>query len=153
LDFITWYLASGNATASYREVYGCTPAAATAAAARLLADPRAKEMVERHRAEANERAGLNATWFAERVKREAEGYGEDFTHAGRVAALRLAGMMLGLFKERHEHEHSGPGGAAIPVDLKKLSDADLDALTAIFERAQVAHAGPGELNAEPEQPT
>jgi hypothetical protein len=49
-------------------------------------------------------------------------------------------MMLGLFTEKHEHEHSGPGGAPIQYDgkfLSTISPEDLDALDRILSGSSV----------------
>src|SRR5262245_30448950 len=121
LAFVEKYLAGNSATEAYAQAYGCTPDSANASSARLLADPRVKELVQKRQTDANAKLGLTAEWFAQRVKREAEGEGEGYTHAGRVAALRLAGMMLGLFAEKHQHEHSGPEGGPIEYGGKFLS--------------------------------
>ncbi|MGH7501298.1 MAG: terminase small subunit [Longimicrobiales bacterium] len=40
-----------------------------------------------------------------------------------VAALKLLGQHLGMFAQKHEH--SGPDGGAIPVEVQELSDEEL----------------------------
>jgi phage terminase small subunit len=80
----------------------------------------------------------SAEWFAELVKREAEREGPGSSQASRVAALKLAGMMLGILTQKYEH--SDPNGGPIPACNLALSDADLEALDAILTRATVPPA-------------
>ena len=64
---------------------------------------------------------------------EATRTGKGASHAARVRALELLGRRFGLFAE--QLEVSGPAGGPIPVDLRRLSDADLDRLDAILAAA------------------
>jgi phage terminase small subunit len=116
LDFCSRYLSSGNGAKSYRAVYKCSQAAAAASAARVLRDERVKVVIEAARRDAHAKCGLSAEWLARKVKDEAEREDPDATSAGRVAVLKLAGLLL----------------ANITFD-----PADRATLEAILERAKV----------------
>ena len=119
LKFVAFYLATGNATQSYIDAgYKGRGRSAENAASQLLGNVGVKEAIATARKQGTEKAGITAEWFAERVKLEAEREDEEASHSARVAALKLAGQMLGLLSEKHQHEHSGPGGSAIQVKGK-----------------------------------
>jgi len=143
LKFVELFLTGISATEAYLQAYGCARASADASAARLLTDTRVKALVDQHRQQATTKMGISAEWLAERVKLEAEREDEGSSHAARVSALKLAGMMLGAFEERHKHELSGPGGGPIEYDGKffaALSSEDLDALDRILSGPRVEQA-------------
>jgi hypothetical protein len=94
LDFCSRYLSSSSGAKSYRAVYKCSQAAASASAARLLKGERVQAVIQAARRDAHAKCGLSAEWLAERVKEEAERAGGDATHVGRVAALKLAARVL-----------------------------------------------------------
>jgi hypothetical protein len=140
LRAVQLHLGGASAVEAYARVYKCARASAEANAARLFGDPRVKALVDEARAKASAAVGITAEWFAQRVKIEAEREDEGSSHAARVAALRLAGMMLGLFTEKRQHEHSGPGGEPIKYDgkfLSTLTSEDLDALERILAGSSV----------------
>lgn len=61
------------------------------------------------------------------------------SHPKRVDAIRFA-YEWAYGKARERHEHSGPGGSAIPIhttrDYSKLTDAELEALSALLGRIE-----------------
>ncbi|QJX01246.1 terminase small subunit [Frigoriglobus tundricola] len=153
LKFVDRYLATGNATQSYIDAgYAGRGRAAENAASRLLGSVGVKAAIDGARAKALKTHEVTAEWVVTGLKKEAEREGEGASHAARVQAYKLLGTTVGLFDEKHVHEHSGPGGSAIPLNLTTLSDDELRALDGLLARAALppapAHlgdpgAGPG----------
>jgi len=148
LKFVERYLATGNATQSYIDAgYTKDHEAARRNSSRLLTNADVCAAVEEARRKANESSGITAEWYARRVKLEAEREDKGSSHAARVSALKLAGDLLGV-GELHKHQHSGPGGGAIP--LANLSDDDLDSLERVLAKCDPvppAELGGGEAGA------
>lgn len=113
--FVELYLAGHSATEAYVKAgYKATRASAETNAARLLGNDRVKEAVDAARKKAAKAQDMSAEWFAARVRLEAEREGVGSSHAGRVAALKLAGQFLGCLAEKHEL--SGPNGGPIQTN-------------------------------------
>lgn len=137
LKFVERYLATGVATDSYLEAgYRCSRASAEASAARLLAVPEVQAALAQARDKAAETLELSAEWTIQRMMAEAQDRGPGSTHSARVRALELLGRTFGLFPT--SHEHSGPKGKPISVNLTGLSDDALDTLDRILGAAEEA---------------
>lgn len=126
LDFCSRYLLSGNAAQAYRAVYKCSAASALASGSRLLSDPAVKLIIDGARETANEKVGLSAVWMAEWVKKVVED--PSGTHAGRVAALRLAGQLLGILGPKNAPEMTD-GAARLADDDRAAVEAILKSIT------------------------
>jgi hypothetical protein len=134
MKFVERYLATGNATQSYIDAYKCSRAAAEASAARLLLHAGVKAALAEARNKAAEALELSAEWTIQKMMAEAQDRGPGSTHSARVRALELLGRNFGLFPS--SHQHTGPKGKPISVNLTGLSDDALDTLDRILGAAE-----------------
>jgi hypothetical protein len=136
MKFVERYLATGNATQSYIDAYKCTRAAAEASATRLLAHAGVRAALAEARAKAAKSQELTAEYVLDRMMAEAVDRGPGSSQSARVRALELLGRNFDLFP--NAHQHSGPKGKPISVNLTKVSDAELDTLERILGAAEEA---------------
>ncbi len=147
LKFVALYLGGHTATEAYVEAgYKGRGKSAGNGGAQLLENTGIKQAIEAARAKAVQAHEVTAEWVVTGLRKEAEREGEGSSHAARVAAYRLLGTTVGLFDEKHKHEHSGPGGGAIPLNLTALSNDELRTLDALLELAALP-PDPGDARA------
>lgn len=116
-EFCRQYLLDLNGTqAAVRSGY--SEHTARQAAAENLSKPVIQAEIERLQKERSDRTALDADWVLRRLREEADERGEGSSHAARVRAIELAGKHLGMFADKHKHEHSGPEGGPIPVTVE-----------------------------------
>ncbi len=69
------------------------------------------------------RTQITQDWVLQRLYEEATFTGEGASHSARVAALKLAGLHLGMFAERHQHTGADGG----PIVIREIVvDASTD---------------------------
>ena len=111
--FVGEYLLDLNATqAATRAGYSVRTAGSQGQ--RLLKNVEVAAAIEAGRAELATRTMMSQEWVVEALVEEATRLGEGASHSARVAALRLLGLHLGMFKDRPPLEELLAG---LPLEL------------------------------------
>lgn len=98
--FVAEYLVDLNATAAYKRAgYRGTGRTAENNASRLLGVAGVQEAIAAARQEQQQRTGLTADWVLAGLRREAEDCTDTGSASARVAAYRLIGQHLGMFRD------------------------------------------------------
>ena len=129
LKFAEGVLAGKIPKDAYLEAgYRARGLSAHSAAHRMLKNDDISAFLNSANAKAIAKAELSAEWVLERLKQIASG-----DRASAVRALELLGKHLGLWKD-------GPAVTvnAVQFDYSKLTDSELDTLSELIERTEVA---------------
>jgi hypothetical protein len=143
--FVQEYLVDLNGAAAYRRAgytVGSDPVARVEAC-RLLANPSVAAAIQAAQQARAERTQLTQDWVVQRLVKLAE---EATNEAVKVAALKLLGLHLGMFAQRHK---LGGDEGSPPVRLRMSAESLLEAGRQLAEQlragrlaARQAAAGP-----------
>ena len=97
--FVDEYCVDRNAKQAYIRA-GYSAKTAETAGPRLFGNVEVRAAIDAKLAKLAEKVEVDAQWVLERLKREADGKGQDTTSAARTKATELLGKHLGLFEER-----------------------------------------------------
>lgn len=135
--FVEEYIVDLNATqAAIRAGY--SERRASEIGYQLLQKTTVQEAISAAQQARSERTELTQDWVIEKLRREAEGRGQDTSSSARVAALKLLGLHRGMFPKKLQVTGKDDG----PVDFRTMSDEELRDYISNLDR-QIATA-PGE---------
>lgn len=154
--FVDEYLVDLNATqAAIRAGYSANTARQIGQ--ENLSKPDIAAAVQARSAARQARTEVTQDTVVQGLLAEARSVGEDTSQAARVKAWELLGKHVGMFEEKHRHEHTGPDGKPIQHEHagRLAITARLDQLAAAFAGAaarEEAGAVPGDGAGEPVGP-
>lgn len=116
-DFVLALFANNfNATEAARQA-GYAESTARLTGHRLITNDNIKAAIAELQESNEEKHDITEGYVIDRLKMEAELYGEGSSHSARVKAVELLGKHIGMFQDQPKEND--------PIDLSHLPDADL----------------------------